>query len=264
MRFGRDDLVEAVLATAYMPLIRSGHTGTLAAFATKVRVAPTFPPAVVDLAEADIALADGAFELASRIAQRAVGRLGEGHELASRAETIIAESAYARARLADADAAYKRAYETAMSEDDRVAALRGWALSSLQGEMPVSPWVMEQLEERRERVTPRSGQTRNSRAHASTFHDRLCGLMVAHRRRQRPSCTKSTIPAREAHSRTSRRTRRRSVPTTTTQSACWNFATQTSRHSISTSPGHTPCGAMRTLPSGLTEVRPRRAHAPKT
>ena len=65
LRFGRDDLVETALATAYMPLIRSGHTGTLAAFATKVRVAPTFPPAVVDLAEADIALADGAFELAS-------------------------------------------------------------------------------------------------------------------------------------------------------------------------------------------------------
>ena len=92
LRFGRDDLVEGALGAAYMPLIRSGHTGTLAAFATKVRVAPTFPPAVVDLAEADIALADGAFELASRIAQRAVGRLGDGHELASRAETVIAEA----------------------------------------------------------------------------------------------------------------------------------------------------------------------------
>ena len=81
LSFGRDDLVETALGAAYMPLIRSGHTGTLAAFATKVRVAPAFPPAVVDLAEADIALADGAFELASRIA--AAGgqpRLGDGHD----------------------------------------------------------------------------------------------------------------------------------------------------------------------------------------
>jgi DNA-binding NarL/FixJ family response regulator len=132
-----------------MPLIHSGHTGTLATFATKVRVAPAFPPAVVDLAEADIALADGAFELASRIAHRAVARLGEGHELASRAETIIAASAYARARPIEAEAAYRRAFESARSDEDRVAALRGWAQSSLQGEVPVPPWVMEQLEERR-------------------------------------------------------------------------------------------------------------------
>jgi LuxR family transcriptional regulator, maltose regulon positive regulatory protein len=149
LRFERDDLVEPVLSVAYMPLIRCGHTATLAAFATKVKVAPSFPPAVVDLAEADIALADGAFELASRIAQRAVTRLGEGHELASRAETVIAESAYAQARPAEAEAAYKRAYEFARSEPDTVAALRGWALSCVQGEVPVPPWVMERLEVRR-------------------------------------------------------------------------------------------------------------------
>ena len=149
LRFGRDDLVERVLGVAYMPLIRSGHTGTLAAFATKVRVAHAAPPAAVDLAEADIALADGAFDLASRIAQRTVTRLGDGHDLASRAQTIIAESAYARARLPEAETAYKSAFEAAQSEDDRVAALRGWALSSLQAEVPVPTWVMELLEQRR-------------------------------------------------------------------------------------------------------------------
>jgi ATP/maltotriose-dependent transcriptional regulator MalT len=150
LRFGREDLIECVLGAAYMPLIRAGHTGTLGAFATKIRVAPEFPPAVVDLAEADIALADGAYELASRIAQRAVSRLGRGHELASRAEMIVAESAYAQAQLADAEAGYQRAHESARSEDDRVAALRGWALASLQGERPCPAWVMEHLEERRQ------------------------------------------------------------------------------------------------------------------
>ena len=149
LRFERDDLVEPVLEAAYMPLIRCGHTATLGTFATKVKIAPTFPPAVVDLAEADIALADGAFELASRIAQRAVARLGEEHELASRAETIIAESAYARACPAEAEAAYKRAFQSARSERDAVAALRGWALSCVQGEVPVPGWVMQRLEERR-------------------------------------------------------------------------------------------------------------------
>jgi ATP/maltotriose-dependent transcriptional regulator MalT len=149
LRFGRDDLIEAVLGAAYMPLIRAGHTGTLAAFATKIGVAPTFPPAVVDLAEADIALADGAYELASRIAQRAGARLGDAHELTSRAEMIVAESAYAQAQLAVAEHAYERAYETARSDEDRVAALRGWALASIQGEREGPAWAMERLEERR-------------------------------------------------------------------------------------------------------------------
>jgi len=149
LRFGRDDLVEGALEASYMPLIRSGHTGTLGSFATKVKVAPTFPPPVVDLAEADIALADGAFDLASRIARRAVTRLGDGHDLASRAQTVIAVSAFARARLAEAEDAYKSAYEAARSADDRIAALRGWALSCLQGETAVPSWVMEHLEQRR-------------------------------------------------------------------------------------------------------------------
>jgi ATP/maltotriose-dependent transcriptional regulator MalT len=149
LRFGRDDLVEAALGAAYMPLIRSGQTGTLGSFATKVRAAPAFPPAVVDLAEADIALADGSFDLASRIAERAAARLGEGHELAARAHTIIAEGAYARGLLADAEQAYKAAFEAARSDDDRVAALRGWALSCLQGEVNVPPWVMQELEQRK-------------------------------------------------------------------------------------------------------------------
>ena len=149
LKFERDDLVEKTLVLAYMPLIRSGHTGTLAAFATKVRAsAATLPPAV-NLAEADIALADGAFDLASRIAERATTRMGDTHELASRAHAIIGASAYARARLPEAEAAYRSAFEAARTEDDRVAALRGWAMSCLQAEVPAPTWVMETLEQRR-------------------------------------------------------------------------------------------------------------------
>ncbi|MGZ4333290.1 MAG: hypothetical protein ACXVRJ_03345 [Gaiellaceae bacterium] len=116
LRFDRGDLVEPVLEAAYTPLIRSGRVATLATFAARIRAAPSFPPAVIDLAEADAALADGAFDLASRISQRAAARLPDAHHLLPRANTIIAESAYARARLAEAEAAYRAAFETAQSK----------------------------------------------------------------------------------------------------------------------------------------------------
>jgi len=149
LKFSRDDLVEETLVVAYMPLIRSAHTGTLAAFTTQVRMSAPAPPPAVSLAEADIALADGAFELASRIAQRASTRMGDTHDLASRAHAIIGESAFATARLPEAEIAYRSAFEAARSEDDRIAALRGWAMSCLQAELPAPTWVMETLEQRR-------------------------------------------------------------------------------------------------------------------
>lgn len=145
LRFERDDLVEPVLEAAYAHLIRSGQVATLASFAARIRAAPVFPPAVIDLAEADSALADGGFELASRIALRAAARFANAHPLLPRAHTIVAESAYARALLPEAEAAYRAAYEAAQFPEDQVEALRGWALSSLQGEMPVPAWVMEHL-----------------------------------------------------------------------------------------------------------------------
>jgi LuxR family transcriptional regulator, maltose regulon positive regulatory protein len=149
LRFDRADLVQEALEAAYVPLIRSGQVGTLASFSARIRAAPAFPPAVVDLAEADVALADGQFELASRIADRAIARLPEAHALISRANTVLAESAYARARLADAEIAFQAAFEAARSAQDEVEALRGWALASLQGEIPVPEWVMRELDRRR-------------------------------------------------------------------------------------------------------------------
>jgi DNA-binding CsgD family transcriptional regulator len=145
LRFDRNDLVERVLDSAYSPLIRCGQVATLAAFAAKIRAAPTFPPAAIDLAEADVALADGAFDLASRVAERAASRLPDAHHLKSRAHMIIAESAFARARPSDAEAAYREAFQTAQAPGDELDALRGWALSSLQSETPVPPWVIKRL-----------------------------------------------------------------------------------------------------------------------
>jgi ATP/maltotriose-dependent transcriptional regulator MalT len=149
LRFERADLVEPVLDAAYSPLIRCGQVATLAAFAAKIRAAPAFPPAAIDLAEADVALADGAFDLASRVARRAESRLPNSHHLKSHASKITAASAFARAQLTEAEAAYRRAFETAQSAGDELDALRGWALSSLQSETPVPPWVIERIEAHR-------------------------------------------------------------------------------------------------------------------
>jgi ATP/maltotriose-dependent transcriptional regulator MalT len=149
LRFERVDLVEPVLESAYSPLIRSGQLATLEGFAAKIRAAASFPPATADLAQADVALADGAFELASRVAQRAASRLPHDHHLKMRAHMITAASAYAQARLADAEKAYRAAFEAAQSPQDEVEALRGWALSSFQGEKPVPRWVVNRIEAHR-------------------------------------------------------------------------------------------------------------------
>ena len=174
LRFERDDLVASVLETSYWPLIRSGQTATLSAFASSVRSAPAQPPAVVDLAEAEIALADGSFELASRVALRAIARLPTRHELLPRAHTLVAEAAYARAFLKEAELAYQAAFEAAESEEAQVEALRGWALSSLQGETSAPAWVMERLE-KRPRATRRwtSSVTPSSNSSLRFFTNRL-------------------------------------------------------------------------------------------
>lgn len=146
LRFDRPDLAEHVLEVAYIPLLKSGQLGTLGTFASRIRAAPATPPPVVELAEADVALADGAFDLATRIARRFLARVGSDHPLTSRANLIVAESAYARAELASAEQAYRAAYETAQADRDATEALRRWALTSLQGEMAGSDAVVAELQ----------------------------------------------------------------------------------------------------------------------
>jgi DNA-binding NarL/FixJ family response regulator len=67
---------------------------------------------------------------------------------------IIAESAYARADLGAAERAYRAAYEAARVDEDGIEALRGWTLTSLQGEMPGSEDLMTELQ----RNAPASAQ----------------------------------------------------------------------------------------------------------
>jgi DNA-binding CsgD family transcriptional regulator len=138
-----------LLEVAYKPLVRSGHLGTLSTFATSVRRSPGFPPPVVDLVDADVALRDGAFDLAADLATHVKRRLPSGHELASRASAIVGQSAFSKAQLTDAEAAYHEAHSSATDDRDEAEALYGWALSAIQGEIGVPAMVLERLEERR-------------------------------------------------------------------------------------------------------------------
>jgi ATP/maltotriose-dependent transcriptional regulator MalT len=149
LRFDLGDMVQALLEAAYKPLLRSGHLGTLLTFASSVRVTPSFPAPVVDLVDADVALRDGAFELASKLAERVRQNVPPGHELSSRASAIVGQCAYSQARLEAAERAYHDAHSSAMDDLDEGEALYGWALSAIQGEIELPEMVLARLAQRR-------------------------------------------------------------------------------------------------------------------
>jgi ATP/maltotriose-dependent transcriptional regulator MalT len=151
LRFELIDLVEPALEVAYWPLLRSGHLGTLLAFASKVRTVGAFPPPAADLVEAEVALRDGSFLLASDLATRVGTEFAEGHRLASRAHAIVAQARFARGELAPAVEAYERAHAAAVQEDDEAHVLYGWAMAAIQGEIGDASWPMAELERRRHR-----------------------------------------------------------------------------------------------------------------
>jgi LuxR family transcriptional regulator, maltose regulon positive regulatory protein len=149
LRFDLEDMVESLLEAAYKPLLRSGHLGTLSMFASSVRTTPSFAAPVVDLVDADVALRDGAYDLASKLAERVRQNLPSGHELASRASAIVGQSAYSQARLEVAEGAYHDAHSSAMDDLDEADALYGWALSAIQGEVGMPEMVLARLAQRR-------------------------------------------------------------------------------------------------------------------
>jgi LuxR family transcriptional regulator, maltose regulon positive regulatory protein len=151
LRFKLLDMVELSLEAAYRPLTRAGNLGTLSSFATAVRVAPSFPPPVVDLVEAEVAYRDGAYGLAVDIAARVREQLPANHVLAFRASAIIGQSAYIQADLERAETAFRVAWDTCQDDEDEIEALYGWALASIQGEAGDSGWIMARLADRRTR-----------------------------------------------------------------------------------------------------------------
>jgi LuxR family maltose regulon positive regulatory protein len=144
-RFGLNHMVEEALKASYHPLIRSGRFGTLASFGVWARRTSELQPIVLELIDAEVALAEGSFELALSLAQRAVDELKGEHRLFSRACWIIGQAAFARGDPERAEIGYRQAYESAVEDQDRADAAYGWALAAIQGESNTGSAAIERL-----------------------------------------------------------------------------------------------------------------------
>jgi LuxR family transcriptional regulator, maltose regulon positive regulatory protein len=134
LRFNLNDLVDPVLTSAFSPLARRGLIGTLSAFASQVRLVPAFPPAMVDLVDAEVARREGQLELAISLAGRAHTRFAEDHPLRSRASEIVGQCHFLLASYDDAEAAFIAARSEATEERDAGEAIHGLALTKVFGE----------------------------------------------------------------------------------------------------------------------------------
>src|SRR6476659_3172970 len=216
LRFELDDLIEPLIEAAYGPLVRSGHVGTLSAFAEAVTTGKTFPPPGIDLISAEVALRDGSSRLAADLGIRVRNQLKDSHPLASKASKIVAQAAFTEGDLPRAVAAYDHAYSSARDERDKVDALYGWSMASVQGEIDASDRVLSELREHRHKSPLQL--VRFGTADLARW---------SIRERGRPSSTASP-------------TRSPSAPTTGAHSSTPNQARPKSTPLTSTSRGHTP------------------------
>jgi DNA-binding NarL/FixJ family response regulator len=149
LRFKLNDLVDPVLTAAFSPLARSGLVGTLSAFASQVRLVPAFPPAMVDLVEAEVAMRDGQLELAIGLAGRAHDRFDDGHALRSRASAIVGQCQFQLASYDDAELAFSAARSEAREGRDVGEAIYGLAVTKVYGEREGAEPVIAALAEMR-------------------------------------------------------------------------------------------------------------------
>ena len=154
LRFNLSDLVDSVLTAAFSPLARRGLVGTLAAFASQVRLAPGFPPAMVDLVNAEVAMREGHLVLAIDLADRAQRRLADGHLLRSRANVIIGQGHFLLAAYDEAEAAYTVAKANASDGRDAAEANHGLVQTKVFGERgDIVPALTALSEQRHESPT---------------------------------------------------------------------------------------------------------------
>jgi ATP/maltotriose-dependent transcriptional regulator MalT len=136
LRFDDLGLAAGVLEQAFKPLVRSGRLGTLSESAAAIRFGPAFPPSVVDVVDAEVALREGQLDLAAGLASRVRDRLASTHTLRSRADAILGQSKFLSASYPEAEAAFEQAMSNATDERDETEALLGSALARLFGERP--------------------------------------------------------------------------------------------------------------------------------
>jgi ATP/maltotriose-dependent transcriptional regulator MalT len=150
LRFSLLDLVEPILESAYRPLLRSGRLGTLSQFASELGARPAFSTPSVELIDAEVALQDGAFALATDLSMRAFRKLPPKHPLRSHAGAIIGQSWYWLADFESSEAAYQAALADADDDRDRADALYGLAVTAMFEERTDSTGSTEALAMRRE------------------------------------------------------------------------------------------------------------------
>ncbi len=151
LRFDLRDLVEPTIERSYKPLVRGGRIGTLSSFAQRIPVASEFPPAVVELVEAEVALREGRSDLARELAGRAALKLGRTHQLYSRAQAISGHAWIGLADLTSAAVAFADARETALDDADETEGLLGLAITRVFDEQPGAKEAVAQLAIRRHR-----------------------------------------------------------------------------------------------------------------
>jgi DNA-binding NarL/FixJ family response regulator len=149
LRFNLNDLVDPVLTAAFSPLARRGLVGTLSAFASQVRLVPAFPPAMVDLVDAEVAMREGQLELAAGLAGRAHARFTINHPLRSRASVIVGHCHFLLASYDEAESAFTSAESEAREARDIGEAIHGLALTKVFGEREGAEPVIAALAELR-------------------------------------------------------------------------------------------------------------------
>ena len=151
LRFDLRDLVEPTIERSFKPLVRGGRIGTLSSFARRIPVAAGFPPAVVELVEAEVALREGRSDLALELSGRAAAKLGRSHQLYSRARTISGHAEVLLAGPGRAEVAFAAARETALDDADETEALLGIAAIRVFDEQPGAEEALAELAQRRHR-----------------------------------------------------------------------------------------------------------------
>jgi ATP/maltotriose-dependent transcriptional regulator MalT len=134
LRFELAALVDPVLQRVFKPLVRCGRLGTLAGLRERIRSSALVPPASIDVVEAEVALRDGAFVLASDLARRATRSLPPSHALLSHAHQIEGRTGFFAATFADAANSYRLARETALDPADEAESIFGLASVQIFGE----------------------------------------------------------------------------------------------------------------------------------
>jgi LuxR family maltose regulon positive regulatory protein len=151
LRFDLLDLVEATVVEAFNPLARSGRLATLAAFAKEVRARAPEHAGSIGAILAEVAFRDGNFELALDLAQPADPGVGDDHPLASRIAAISGQIAFLQADFVSAEAAFRRARESARDDRDEAEASYGIASARIFGEQASAVDAVDVLRKSRDR-----------------------------------------------------------------------------------------------------------------